>query len=144
MARRPPVPKAAAVPARILTRLRAICLPLPGCTEEPAWIGTRWMIGKRNFAHVVPIAGGKPPAYARAAGTDGPLVVLTFRAEDVLRDTLRDAGPRFFVPAWGTLWGTKVVGVKLSGRVDWAEIETLVVGSYRLLAPRRAGPRRVS
>ena len=128
---------APSIPPKILARLRGICLALPDAYEEQAWVGTRWMIRKRNFAHVVSIAEGWPPAYARAAGSAGPLVVLTFRASAMLRDALRDAGPRFFVPAWGTRWGTKVVGIKLDGRVDWAEIETLLVESYGFLAPKK-------
>jgi hypothetical protein len=55
----------------------------------------------------------------------------------VLRDVLRDAGDRFFVAEWGTKWGTKVVGLKLDEATDWDEIETLVVESYRLLAPKK-------
>jgi hypothetical protein len=89
------------VPSKILAKVRTICMRLPDAYEEPAWVGTRWMIRKKNFAHIVAIAGGWPPAYARAAASDGPLVVLTFRAPDVLRDVLRDADPRFFVPEWG-------------------------------------------
>ena len=126
-----------AAPPRILARLRAMCLRLPGVSEEAAWVGTRWVVRKRNFAHVVRIVDGKPPAYAKAAGADGPLVVLTFRTTDLMRDALRDAGARFFVPVWGTQWGTKVVGVKLDGKIDWAEIEALVGESHRLLGPKR-------
>lgn len=134
----------ASVPPALLAKVRTLCLGLEGAYEEQAWVGTRWMVRKRNFAHVVAIAEGYPAAYARAAGSDGPLVVLTFRATDMLRDVLRDAGPRFFVPRWGTLWGTKVVGIKLAGRVDWAEVKTLLSESHRLLATTRAGaiPRR--
>jgi len=132
------MPRAAtSVPPKILAKLRAICLALPGAYEEQAWVGTRWMIRKRNFAHVLEIDAGWPPAYARAAASEGPLVVLTFRASDMLRDALRDAGPRFFVPVWGTRWGTKVVGIKLGADVDWAEVETLLVESYGFLAPAR-------
>jgi hypothetical protein len=127
----------APIPPKILAKLRVMCLGLPEAYEEQAWAGTRWIIRKRNFAHVVKIADGWPPAYARAAASDGPLVVLTFRTTDVLRDALRDVGARFFVPAWGTKWGTKVVGLKLDKDVDWKEVETLVVESYRLLAPEK-------
>jgi hypothetical protein len=44
------------------------------------------------------------------------------------RDTLAE---------WATKWGTKVVGLKLGRDVDWNEVETLVVESYRLLAPKK-------
>jgi hypothetical protein len=125
------------LPPKLVAKLRAICARLPEVYEEPAWVGTRWMIRKRNFAHVVEIRDGWPPAYARAAASQGPLVVLTVRASDMQRDALRDAGPRFFVAEWGTRWGTKVIGIKLTGRIDWKELEVLVVESYRLLAPKR-------
>jgi len=124
------------VPLKILAKLRAICLRLPDAYEESAWVGTRWMIRKRNFAHVVRIADGWPAAYARAASSNGPLVVLTFRATDILRDALRDVGSRFFVPAWGTRWGTKVMGLKLDEAVDWKEVEAVLAESHRLLAPK--------
>ena len=124
------------MPPKLLAKLRAICLALPEAYAQ-AWVGTRWMIRKRNFAHVVKVDAGGPPAYARAAASRGPLVVLTFRSSDLLRDALRDAGPRFFLPAWGTRWGTKVVGIKLERDLDWAEVKTLVRESYRLLAPKK-------
>ena len=106
-------------PARLVTRLRRICLALPDVVEETAWVGTRWTIRRRNLAHVVAIADGYPPAYAKAAGSDGPRVVLTFRAAGFLYDALRGAGPPFFTPVWGTQWGTKVIGVALPGDPDY-------------------------
>jgi len=126
----------AEVPTRILAKVRRICRALPESYEEAAWVGVRWMIRTRNFAHVVAIDGGWPPAYARAAGSDGPVVVLTFRASGMLYDTLRTAGPPFFHAAWGTLWGTKVIGMAIDERVDWDEVAVLVAESYRLLAPK--------
>lgn len=126
-----------AVPARILAKLRSICLRLPEAYEEQAWAGTRWMVRKRNFAHVVKIDAGWPPAYARAAGSDGPLVVLTFRASGLLYDTLRTTGAPFFHAEWGTLWGTKVIGMSIGKSVDWDEVAVLLGQSYRLLAPKK-------
>ena len=124
------------VPPRILTRLRSICLRLPEAYEESAWVGTRWMIRKRNFAHVLQIDDGWPPAYARAAGTDGPAIVLTFRTSDLLKDALTSSPP-FFHAVWGTRWGTKVVGMMLGKRIDWEEVTVLLTESYRLLAPKK-------
>jgi hypothetical protein len=125
------------VPARIVAKLRAICRRLPETYEEKAWVGTRWMVRKRNFAHLVRIEEGWPPAYAKAAGAGAPLVVLTFRASGLLYDTLRTAGPPFFHAEWGTLWGTKVVGMAIGPDVDWDEVALLVTESYRLLAPKQ-------
>jgi hypothetical protein len=130
-----PPTRGAAIPPKLLARVRAICLALPGAYEEQAWVGTRWMVRKRNFAHVVAIADGWPPAYAKAAGTDGPAIVLTFRAAGMLYDTLRTTGAPFFQPVWGTKWGTKVIGLTLGKRVDWSEVRVLLTESHRLLAP---------
>lgn len=124
---------------RTLRRLRAICGALPDVREEVAWTGIRWVIRKRNFAHVLDIVGGRPRLYAQAAGTAGPATVLTFRASGLLADTLRTAGPPFFHAPWGTKWGTQVIGMILAARVDWSEVELLVAESYRLLAPSRRG-----
>src|SRR5690349_22437628 len=109
-------------PPRILARLRRICLRLPEAYEEPAWAGTRWMIRRRNFAHVVAIDGGWPPAYARAASSDGPLVVVTFRAAGMLDDVLRTTGAPFFHAAWGTRWGNQVIGAAIDRDTDWDQI----------------------
>lgn len=126
---------AVAVPPRIVAKLRAICLALPEVVEEQAWVGTRWTIRRRNFAHVVTIADGWPPAYARAAGADG--TVLTFRTAGLLHDTLRTAGPPFFDCPWGTRWGAHVIGMRLGPRPDWDQVAMLATESYGLLAPKR-------
>jgi hypothetical protein len=89
------------------------------------------MVKKKNFAHVVQIDGGWPPAYARAAGSDGPVTVLTFRTAGMLDDALRTAGPPFFRAAWGTTWGTKVIGMTIDKGTDWKQVEMLVTESYR-------------
>ena len=120
------------VPAELLARVRARCAALPEAHEEEAWTGTRWRVRKRTFAHVLLIEDGWPPAYARAAGTDGPAVVLTFRSSPAEREALRSSGPPYFVPEWGR----DDAGLLLDGGTDWAEVAELVTESYRLLAPR--------
>ncbi len=131
----------AEVPAGLVNRFRAVCLALPDAYEEQAWTGVRWMVRKRTFAHVLVIAGGWPPAYARAAATDGPAGVLTFRSAGPELDALGNAGHPFFRPPWGP----EVVGMlfdvdretaDVGGDVDWAEVTELLTESYCLLAPR--------
>lgn len=121
------------VEAATVAALGAICLGLPEAYQEPAWIGTRWRIRKRTFAHVVVISGGSPPAYARAAGTDGPATVLTFRAAGQELDALRSSGPPYFAPAW---WND-IVGLRLDDATDWDEVRELLIESYCKLAPKR-------
>jgi hypothetical protein len=116
----------------VVSRLRAICLELPEAYEEQAWVGTRWMIRKRNFAHVLVVAGGWPPAYARAVGSEGPVTVLTFRS------SARLAAPRFSRPPFfKPVWWPDIAGVVIDGQTDWDEITERVTESYCLLAPKK-------
>jgi predicted DNA-binding protein (MmcQ/YjbR family) len=117
----------------ILGRLRVTCLALPETAEQRAWVGTRWRIGAKTFAHVVPIDNGWPPAYVRAAGSDGPLTVLTFRVDAAAHAVLREGGPPFFVPTW---W-PDIAGLVLDDETDWTEVAELITDSYVLLAPKR-------
>jgi YjbR protein len=121
------------VPAAIVTRVRRICLDLPEAREEPAWVGTRWRIRTKTFAHVVQIDRGWPPAYAEAAGSAGPLTVLTFRAEGDELDAFGRLGPPFFRP----VWFADIVGMAIDAGTDWAEVAELLTDSYCLLAPRK-------
>jgi hypothetical protein len=123
----------AAVPPEIVTRLSAACLALPETYEEPAWTGTGWRVRGRTFAHVVRIESGWPPAYARAAGTDGPATVLTFRSSGGELEALSHMGHPFFRPRWAP----DVVGMVLDADVDWSEVAELVTESYRVMAPKK-------
>jgi hypothetical protein len=100
------------VSPEIVAKLASICLALPEVQQEPAWVGTRWCIRKKNFAHVVGIDAGWPPAYAQAAGAPGPMTVLTFRVPVSRLDTPRFDLPPFFRP----VWFPNIVGVALGGR----------------------------
>ena len=118
--------------APLLKRLRLLCLALPSATEERAWVGTRWKVRSKTFAHVVPIVDGWPPAYVKAAGSTGPVTVLTFRSDLEEHEALRAMGHPFFVPEW---W-PDIAGVVLDEQTDWDEIAELITESYRLLAPQ--------
>ncbi len=78
------------------------------------------------------IDSGWPPAYAKAAATDGPACVLTFRSRlpGVDDDAFRT--PPFFKPEW---W-PDIAGTFLDGGTDWTDVAKLVTASYRLLAPK--------
>ncbi|MCI4566650.1 hypothetical protein [Lysobacter sp. CFH 32150] len=130
MAARHPAP-----PQAFIDKLRLVCLDLPEVCEESAWTGTRWSISKKNFAHVVMIDAGWPPAYARVAKSTGPLCVLTFRSPRPAGDTPRFARPPYFLPGW---W-PNIVGMVLNADTDWDEVEKLIVASYCVLAPKKLG-----
>ena len=121
------------VPRPIVTRLRRVCLGFPEAYEERAWVGTRWRIRTRTFAHVLAVESGSPPAYARAAGTSGPVVIVTFRSSGPELDALRNSGHPFF----GTRWRADEVGMVIDDDVDWDEVAELLTESYCLLAPKK-------
>ena len=101
--------------------------------EEDAWVGTRWRIRTKTFAHVVAIDGGRPDAYAAAAGTPGPATVLTFRAAGDELEVLSAMGPPFFKP----VWFRDIVGLIVTPDVDWDEVAELVTESYRAWPPKQ-------
>jgi hypothetical protein len=130
------------LPPEVLDPVRAACMALPEAYEEPAWIGARWMVRRRTFAHLLPVAPDRSPAFVRAVGSTEPAVVLTFRSAGPELEVLRAMGPPFFpVP-----WGPDVVGMVLVPRtpgndVDWTEVAELVTESYRVRAPRMLAER---
>jgi YjbR len=121
----------AEVPADVVTRIRGICLDLPETYEEPAWVGTRWRIRTKTFAHVLTVEDGWPPAYARAAGIDGPAVLLTFRATGQELGALANTGPPYFRPQWAP----DAAGMVLGEDADWDEIAELLTESFCIAAP---------
>ncbi|SCL30381.1 YjbR protein [Micromonospora rhizosphaerae] len=96
-------------------------------------MGTRWRIRKRTFAHVLTVDPDHQAAYARAAATDQPLCVLTFRSPGDEIAGLIAGGHPFFKPGWGA----DVVGMVLDNGVDWDEVAELLTESYCVLAPKR-------
>jgi hypothetical protein len=127
------VAESADVPVGIVARLRPVCLGLPEAYEEPAWVGTRWRIRTRTFAHVLTVTEGWPPAYARAAASEGPVTLMTFRSSGPDLHALGNAGHPFFRPPWGP----NVVGMVLDSGTDWNEVAELLTDSYCLLAPTK-------
>ncbi len=127
MARRGEVPEA------VLSALRAVCLRLPEAYEEPAWLGARWRIRTKTFAHVLRIEDGRPQAYSRVSGVDESAIVLTFRAPEEDVAALAAQGLPFILPGW---WPS-IVGLILDGSVDEQERTELLTESYCQLAPRK-------
>jgi hypothetical protein len=121
------------VPAAILGKLQLICLDLPEAYEEQAWVGTRWMVRKKAFAHALMIEEGWPPAYAKVAAARGPLCVLTFRTAGPALDIPRFGQPPFFRPGW---W-PNIAGMAIDLDADWYDVAALLTTSYCVLAPRK-------
>lgn len=120
-------------PGDVLERLRLVCLDLPNAVEERAWVGTRWVVRKKNFAQVLQVEAAWPPAYVKALGRPGPACVLTFRLEPANLRVARYARAPFFRPGWFDDLGA----LTLDEHTDWDEVEVLLVESYAVLAPKR-------
>ena len=109
------------------SRLSKICLGLPDATSEVSGYTnahTTFLVRKKKFAyHLVDHDG------------DGR-VQLSVRAAPGQNAALGEAHPdRYFWPRYIGVHGW--VGLQLDLRtIDWDEVESLVVTSYRLQAPR--------
>ncbi|HZM76411.1 MAG TPA: MmcQ/YjbR family DNA-binding protein [Candidatus Limnocylindrales bacterium] len=121
------------VPPLIEDRLRAVCLGLPDAYEELAWIGIRWRVRGRTFAHVCTVEADHPTSHARVFATDGPVCVVTFRAPAREVGGLIGSGFPFYWPGWGV----NVVGMVLHAHIDWTEVAELLIDSYRVQAPKK-------
>lgn len=110
------------VPDDIEVRLRTHCLALPDAFEQRAWVGTRWLVRKKTFAHVLGVEMNT-----------GPLVVLSFRSAGEELEVLRNAGHPFFVLGWGR----DAMGMVLDHATDWDEVRELLIESFCVLAPQK-------
>ncbi len=110
------------VPSDIEARLRERCLALPDAYEERAWVGTRWKVRTRTFAHVLGIEQDA-----------SQLVVLAFRAAGGEIESLRCTGHPFIVLGWGR----DALGMVLDADTDWGEVRELVIESFCVLAPKK-------
>ena len=120
-------------PDELVEPLRAICLALPDAYEEKAWVGTRWMVRRKTFAHVLAIDHRSPPVLQRAVDEVGPSNVVTFRSDGEELEMLMHAGHPFFYAGWGR----DVIGMVLDDRTDWGEVTELLTESYCLMAPNK-------
>jgi hypothetical protein len=114
-------------PEALVDRVRAICARLLDAREHEAWTGTSWRVRGTTFAHVVQIADGRPPAYAKAFATDGPATVVTFQAPPEDRDALRTTGHPFHLPPWRP----GIVGMLIEDTTDWSDLADRIEDSYR-------------
>jgi len=102
-------------------RLRRICLALPEAAEVEAWGDPTYRVRNRIFA-------------MEKRGDDR--LSVWCKAPEGSQQVLTGADPeRFFVPPYVGPKGW--IGIRLDRRPDWAEVETLIRRSYRLIAPKK-------
>jgi len=107
-----------------LTRLTRICLALPEAERQDSGSHAAFLVRKRIFAYFLNDHHG-----------DG-IVSVACKALPGDNVALAAAQPaRFYLPAYIGPRGW--IARRLDrGRVDWDEVAELVMGSYRLIAPK--------
>ena len=113
------VPAAAAVHAR----LGKICLGLPDTTEVEAW-------GHPTFR----VAG---KIFVGFGGTGDGGASMSVKTTPEMQTALVSSDPRFSIAAYVGKHGWVSMSLPAGRRIDWNEIEALVRGSYRLVAPAK-------
>ncbi len=121
------------VPPRVLRRLRSLCLGLPEAREEPAWVGIRWRVRNRTFAHVYTIDPTRRALPTGVVATGSEAVILTFRSAGAEFEALIHGGHPYFRPGWGS----NVVGMVVDDGVDWTEVAELLTDSFCVMAPKK-------
>jgi len=111
------------VDEEVLDRLRERCLALPETHEEQAWTGRRWMVRKKNFAHV----------FSMYDPSEKVVTFIAFRSPDEERGALVASGHPFFKLGWGR----NVIGMVIDDATDWDEVQEIVTESYCVLAPQK-------
>jgi hypothetical protein len=121
------------VPVEILGRVRPICLGLPETYEQTAWIGVRWQVRKRTFAHLYHVDPDDDRVVAIPTDVDGPTCRLTFQSSADELDALVHSGHPFYKVSWSTNGVLMVLGAD----TDWTEVTELLTESYCLRAPQK-------
>ena len=111
--------------ARVLERLRRICLALPETSERPSHGAPTFFVGgKRPFVMVLENHHG-----------DGRFAIWCAAPEGMQR-TLVEADPeRFFVPPYVGHRGW--LGVRLDRGLDWDELAGIAEDAYAEVAPAK-------
>lgn len=117
----------------LVARVAAICLALPEAHEQDAWIGVRWRIRQRTFAHLAHVDPSGGSVFGLAARLGRPADVVTFRSCGEELEALVRSGLPFYKPDWSP----HVVGMVLDDRTDWPEVSELLTDSYCLMAPKK-------
>jgi hypothetical protein len=114
------------VPSRSLVRLRRLCLALPEAHEVEAWGEATFRVRNKMFATFASREGH------HGAGHDSAWVKATAENQQLLVQSDPD---RYFVPPYVGPSGW--IGIRLTGDVDWDDVQDLLRDGYRMIAPKR-------
>lgn len=103
----------------VLERLRVICLALPEAYETESFSHPCWRVAKKTFACYEPYGGE---------------YVVNFKTEILEQDRLVSGSDDYFVAPYTGRHGW--VCLKQS-RINWAQLEPMLIYSYRMNAPKK-------
>jgi hypothetical protein len=118
-------PKAEALKADALKRVRAICLALPETNERPSHGSPAFFVRDRKTLAM----------FLDNHHGDGRLAIWCPAPPGVQGELVRQEPERFFVPAYVGHRGW--LGVRLDVDVEWDEVADIVEDAYRLVAPKK-------
>jgi len=108
-----------------LGRLTRLALTLPEVTREIYGSHAQFLVRKKTFAYFLDNHHG-----------DG-IVAVTCKVLPGDNKALAEAQPRrFYLPAYLASRGWVALRLDI-GKIDWDEVNDLLMGSYALIAPRR-------
>ena len=123
------------IPARVLARVRKICLSFPETSEKMAWGHPTFRVKDKMFASIGAWHyddDGKP----LKEGEKGVFrVTMTMPTAPGEQEALLARGEPFFFPAYVGVRGW--IGLTIDGSTDWDEVEELIETAYRKIAPKR-------
>ncbi len=108
-----------------LVRLTKICLASPQVTRKKHGGHAAFLVGRRTFAYFLNDHHGDGIVAVTCKALPGDNVALVAAQPD-----------RFYLPAYIGPRGWVALRLDV-GKVDWDEVRELVLGGYRLVAPKR-------
>ena len=112
--------------ADLAERLREICGALPEVTERPSHGAPTWFIrDKKSFATL----------WASGHHEDDFPHLWCAAPPGAQASLVAESPGRFFRPPY--VGGRGWIGVRLDGKIDWAEVAELCEDAYRAVAPAR-------
>lgn len=114
------------MPPSPLARVRKICLAFPDAHEVLAWGEPTFRVKNKLFAMY---------ASAGTHHTQGHDAIWVKSTPVNQQFMVRDKPKRYFMPPYVGTSGW--VGVRLDGRVNWAEVAEVLKDAYELTAPKK-------
>jgi hypothetical protein len=108
-----------------LVRLTKICLAFPQASRKKLGRHAAFLVGQRIFAYFLDDHHGDGIVAVTCKALPGDNVALVAAQPD-----------RFYLPAYIGPRGWVALRLDV-GKVNWGEVRELVLGSYRLVAPKR-------